>query len=94
VEKQLNFPRKQKYTATAIFHVLVEEDNFQGSPRSIRRIVSELRKEREQMKKRPQGYLDADISYGEELQIDHGEVTIEIGGEEYIVYWLCCIIAL
>jgi hypothetical protein len=77
-EKIHKVHRKQRFTSSYIFKKLKDEENFKGSSRSIRTIVSKLRKERNESTKG--SHLELDFEFGKYLQVDHGPAEVSISG--------------
>lgn len=73
-EKQ---PRKQRYTGRKIYEILSEE-GYKGSESSLRHYVSEQRK----LRRRPAVYLPLSYEAGIDAQVDWGEATVKLNGEE------------
>lgn len=69
--------KKQRYTAQQIYSkLMLEKPPYKGSLRSVEREVKRLRAKRNQTK--TPSFLPLDFPLGSALQIDHGEVDIEI----------------
>jgi hypothetical protein len=64
---------QQRFTASFIYKKLKDECNYQGSPKRIRTIVAEVRKDFKASA--PSVFLNLDFELGRYLQIDHGEVN-------------------
>ena len=69
MEADRKLPRKQRYTATRIYHCLVEEQGYQGSYSSVKRYV---RKKKFVLKLAAEGYLPLAQPCGHG-QVDFGE---------------------
>lgn len=73
-------PRKQRWTAPAIFKV-IKEEGFQGAESTVRHYVGQLRK---QLRK-PQVYLPLEFDPGTDAQADWGEGLVIMNGEPLTV---------
>lgn len=82
VEKKVK--RKQRYTARKIYNNLRERGIYQGSERSVHDVVKKLREQRGQPKLR--SFLPLSFPLGSVLEIDHGEVDLEINGRRLTAY--------
>ena len=84
-EKQ---PRKQRYTSHKIYQILRGE-GYSGSESGLRRYVSTQR----QIRRRPPVYLPLSFEPGLDAQVDWGEASAIIGGEQVqvqlFVFRLC-----
>lgn len=78
-EERLAVKRKQRYTAQTIYRELKNQGIYCGSIRRMQEIVRKLRHKRGQTKEK--SYLPLEFDLGTALQVDHGEVDIEIGGK-------------
>ncbi len=80
-------PRKQRHTAQRVLERLRDEHGFVGSYSPIQRFVASW--------KRRQGLLTSDIfvplafAAGEEAQVDWGEATVIISGQERTLQFFC-----
>lgn len=76
LEEDKTAPRKQRHTAKRIFERLVER-GYEGSERSIRQLVSEI-------KNRPATAASVPLIFqpGKDAQVDFGESYAKIGGQE------------
>lgn len=70
-------PRKQRYTARTIYRI-IREEGYQGSEGGVHNYVSKRRKAR----KRKEAYLPLEFDAGQDAQVDWGEVTVHIAGQE------------
>jgi transposase len=70
-------PRKQRYTSHKIYELL-QKEGYSGSESGVRRYIGERRRER----KRPPVYLPLAFDPGVDGQVDWGEVTVKLNGEE------------
>lgn len=77
-------PKKQRFTANFIYKKVKEECNYQGSPKRIRTVVAEARKDFKASA--PSVFLNLDFELGCYLQIDHGEVELIINKNKMIGY--------
>ena len=75
IDEDKKAPRKQRHTAKRIFERLVER-GYDGSARSIRQIVAE-------MKNKPAADASVPLAFdpGKDAQVDFGESYVDIGGE-------------
>jgi len=78
-EQILKVKKKQKYTSKFIFGQLKDKKIYQGSDRTIRNVVKEIREELKIVQKN--SYLPLSFEAGKVIQIDHGEADCLIGGE-------------
>lgn len=69
-------PRKQRYTARKIFHML-QNEGFLGSESTVRRYVSSQRQARRQ----PEAFLPLEFDPGQDAQVDWGEAQVVVAGE-------------
>lgn len=70
-------PRKQRYTGHKIFQLL-QKEGYSGSESGLRYYVSQQRK----MRRRPAVYLPLSFEPGVDAQVDWGEATVILAGEE------------
>ena len=77
-EEAKRVKKKQRYTARAIYIDLKNKGLYTGSLRRMQEKVQELREEHNQTKET--AYLPLEFDLGSALQIDHGEVDLEIEG--------------
>ena len=70
-----NAPRKQKHTAKRIYDRLVEEHGFTGSERTIRKLVSDIKRKPAQ-----KAAIPLQFDAGKDAQVDFGEAYAEIAG--------------
>jgi transposase len=80
-------PRKQRHTASRIYHRLCDEYGFRGGESTVRRYVRRLRAELEIPSADPFLVLEADP--GEMAQIDWGTAQVKICGVKTIVHLFC-----
>lgn len=76
-EDEKKVHKKQKHKTPAILIKLREAGIYQGSLRHLKRTVAQIRKKYEHNAP-PKSFLELDFESGKYLQIDHGEVEIEI----------------
>ncbi len=76
LEDDRNAPRKQKHTAKRIFERLVDEHQFTGSYRTVRRLVADIKNKPGQAV-----YLPLQFKPGKDAQVDFGESYADIDGE-------------
>ncbi|NBO55642.1 MAG: IS21 family transposase, partial [Actinobacteria bacterium] len=81
LEDDRNAPRKQKHTAKRIFERLVEEHQYAGSYRTVRKIVADI-------KNKPGKAVFLPLQYepGKDAQVDFGESYADIDGERTKVH--------
>lgn len=81
-------PRKQRYTGHKIFQLL-QQEGYRGSESGLRYYVSQQRKRR----RRPPVYLPLSFEPGVDAQVDWGEATVILAGEQVqvqlFVFRLC-----
>lgn len=70
-------PRKQRYTSHKIYQLL-QKEGYSGSESGVRRYIGERRREL----KRPPIYLPLAFDPGVDGQVDWGQVTVNLKGEE------------
>jgi len=70
--------RKQKHKTPSILIKLKEAGIYQGSLRHLKRTVSKIRLKHGQFLSTQKSFLELDFENGRYLQVDHGEVQIEI----------------
>lgn len=75
--------RKQKHTATRIFHRLKDELAFTGSESNIRKVVSGLRE------KQSTAFVPLEFSPGEAAQIDFGTAYVYINNHKKAIKFFC-----
>ena len=75
--------KKQHHTARRIYERLTMECGFTGSESSVRRMVKELRE------KLPEAYVPLAFPAGDSMQIDWGEATVYLNGEQTVVNLFC-----
>ena len=73
-------PRKQRYTSGKIYR-LIREAGYQGAESTVRYYVSQRRK----ALRRPPVYLPLVYDPGVDAQVDWGEATVSMAGEEVVV---------
>lgn len=78
-EAAAGIKKKQRYTAYQIYKELSEQGVYLGSRRRMEEVVSKLRAERNQVKQPT--FLPLEFPIGSALQVDHGEVEVEIDGD-------------
>lgn len=76
-------PRKQRHTKTRIFERLRDEYGFKGSRRAISDLVTSL------LQKPAEVFCPIDHPPGDEIQIDWGEATVALRGDETKVMIFC-----
>ncbi len=87
LEADRSRPRKQRHTAQRVFERLRDEHQFTGSYSPIQRFVAAW--------KRQQGLQTSDVyvplvfAAGEEAQVDWGEATVVVGGQERTLQFFC-----
>lgn len=80
-------PRKQRHTAQRVFERLRDEHQFAGSYSPVQRFVASW--------KRREGLLASDVfvplvfAPGEEAQVDWGEATVLLNGQERVLQFFC-----
>jgi transposase len=79
-------PRKQRHTARRIYERLCEECDYQGSERTVRRTIAELKE------KRPEVFLPLGFEPGEMAQVDWAEVTVNLAGMQTKVQLFCLVL--
>lgn len=80
-------PRKQRHTASRIYHRLCDEYGFRGSESTVRRYVRRVRAELEPSHVDPFLVLEADP--GEMAQIDWGTAQVNLCGIRTTVHLFC-----
>jgi transposase len=75
LEEDRNAPRKQKHTAKRVYERLVAEYQFDGSHRTVRMIVSNLKNKPGQAV-----FLPLQFEPGKDAQVDFGESYADIAG--------------
>jgi transposase len=70
-------PRKQRYTARKIFH-LVQDEGYAGSESTVRRYVSVQR----QAHRKPDVFLPLEFDPGQDAQVDWGAAQVVVDGEQ------------
>ena len=81
LEDDRNAPRKQKHTAKRIFERLVDEHQFTGSYRTVRKIVADIKNKPGQAV-----FLPLQYKPGKDAQVDFGESYADIDGERTKVH--------
>ncbi len=76
-------PRKQRHTAQKVFERLRDEYGYPGSASAVRRFVSHWKGEGKEV------FVPLGFGPGEEAQVDWGEATIILGGQERKVQLFC-----
>ena len=71
--------RKQRHTARRIYERLVEEHGFQGSERSVRRLVAAIKEEL--LASRKEVFLPLAFDYGQVFEADWLEPEVEMAGQ-------------
>lgn len=79
-EEELKVPRKQRYRPGFLFHYLVDRGIYQGSLRTLRRHMANIRAERKQKKQKV--FVQLEFEFGEYLQVDHGPTTLNLDGQK------------
>lgn len=77
-EEVIGVKKKQRYTAAQIFRELSEQGIYQGSRKRMEEVVSKIKSERKQSSK--PSFLPLEFPLGSALQVDHGEVEVEVDG--------------
>jgi transposase len=75
-----SLPRKQRWTAPAIFKV-IQEEGFQGAESTVRHYVGQVRK----LLRKPPVYLPLEFDPGTDAQVDWGEGLVIMGGNALTV---------
>jgi hypothetical protein len=70
-----SLPRKQRWTAPAIFKV-IEKEGFQGAESTVRHYVGQARK----LLRKPPVYLPLEFDPGTDAQVDWGEGLVIMNG--------------
>lgn len=83
-EHDLDVPRKQRMTAIGMYERLVREGVYHGKLRMMQDLVKSVRAELGQV--RPASFLPLDLPLGSQIQVDHGEVLVEIGDVQEQAY--------
>lgn len=83
-EKEHRIKKKQKLTGVAIYHQLIEQGIYSGSPRRLQELVQSIRNELGQVDKN--SHLPLHFPLGSALQIDHGEVDCIINDLMMLCY--------
>ncbi|MBS1954387.1 MAG: IS21 family transposase [Cyanobacteria bacterium SZAS-4] len=76
-----NAPRKQKHTARRVFSRLVEEHGYDGSERTIRSLVANIRHQPLQT-----ATLPLEFAPGMDAQVDFGESYVDVAGVRTKLY--------
>jgi len=79
-EKEKQVPKKQRYKAPAILKRLKSEGIYHGSLRHLKRTVAKIRKDYNYEDHSFKSFLDLNFENGKYIQIDHGEVEVELNG--------------
>jgi transposase len=76
LEADKHAPRKQRHTATRIYDRLVKEDDYEGSARTVRYVVADIRN-------RPAAKASIPLLFqpGKDAQVDFEESYAHIGGQ-------------
>lgn len=77
-EEEKGIKKKQRHTALQIYRELKKKEIYRGSKRRMQEMVSLLRQKRGLTKKA--SFLPLEFPIGSALQVDHGEVDVEIEG--------------
>jgi transposase len=83
LQDDLSKPRKQRHTQTRIYERLRDEYQFTGSRRTISTLVKRLQG------KTPEVFCPIDHPPADEVQIDWGQATVILAGEETKVMIFC-----
>lgn len=75
--------KKQRHTATRIFHRLVDEYGFSGSESNIRKIVRQRKGRLQEV------FIPLEFQLGQQFQFDWGEADVMLCGELTRVYLFC-----
>jgi len=87
LEGDKDAPRKQRHTATRIYHRLVSEAGFEGSATTVRRYV---RKAKLQLGiGGNKAFLPLEPECGKEAEVDWGTAVGVIGGEQTRFKFFC-----
>lgn len=73
-------PRKQRYTGHKIYE-LIKAEGYTGSESGVRRYIGQQRRE----KRRPKVYLPLEFDPGGDAQVDWGEATVVMSGQQLVV---------
>jgi transposase len=77
LDESERLPRKQRYTAQKIFQ-LIRAEGYRGCAGSVHNYVCGERKQR----KRKEAFLPLEFDAGQDAQVDWGEVTVRMAGQE------------
>ena len=80
-------PRKQRHTAKRVLERLRDEHQFTGSYSPIQRFVASWR--RRQGLQTSGVFVPLVFGAGEEAQVDWGEATVLVGGQERVLQFFC-----
>jgi len=84
LDESEKLPRKQRYTARKIFQI-IRKEGYRGCEGGVHNYICRQRKKR----KRKEAYLPLEFDPGQDAQIDWGEATVRMAGEEIQVQFLC-----
>ena len=73
-------PRKQRYTGHKIYE-LIKAEGYTGSESGVRRYIGQQRRE----KRRPKVYMPLEFDPGRDAQVDWGEATVVMSGQQLVV---------
>lgn len=76
-------PRKQRHTGQKVFERLRDEHGFPGSASTVRRFISQWKGQGKEV------FVPIAFAPGEEAQVDWGEATVIMGGQERKVQLFC-----
>jgi len=85
--KDKEAPKKQRHTAERIYGRLVEEYDFKGSSRTVRKTVKELKEKLEIISK--EAFIPSDPEKRKGYEVDWGEALIDISGSRTKAYMFC-----
>lgn len=83
IQEDQSKPRKQRHTQTRVYERLRDEYQFTGSRRTVSTLVNNLQA------KPPKVFCPIDHPPGDEVQIDWGQATVKLAGEETKVMIFC-----
>lgn len=83
LEESENLPRKQRYTAKKIYQI-IQKEGYKGCEGGVHNYVCRQRKKR----KRKQAFLPLEFDAGQDAQVDWGEASIRLAGQEIKAHFL------
>ena len=87
LEEDLQRPKKQRHTSARIYERLIQEKNFNGCERTVRKYISKTRKNQKEV------FIPIEHPIGRDIEFDWGQAYFVLNGQQvllnYFVSRLC-----